>query len=518
MTCSRLVPPCLLAAAALLALVFGSGRPLAATPITNPIPAPIPTGSIAIRLETVATGLTAPGWGTSAPGDSQRLFVTDQSGILWAIDLATGAKTVFLDVTSRLIPLGVFGPGTFDERGFLGLAFHPGYATNGLLYTFTSEPVNGPADFSTMPPSTTALNQTVIAEWHVPNPGNPLSVVDVGSRRELLRIDKPQFNHNGGTLAFGPDGLLYISLGDGGGADDQDGQPFIGGPTVGHGPNGNGQNTGAALGKILRIDPQGSNSANGKYGDPGSNPFVGQPGLDEIYAYGLRNPYRFSFDSATGQMYIADVGQNSLEEIDLGALGANYGWRHKEGSFFFDPNGTGAGFVTNVDPGVPPGLIDPIAEYDHDEGVAIVGGFVYRGSAVPSLYGHYVFGDFARTFNADGRLFYLQGNQILEFQLRDRPALSLALLGFGQDAAGEIYVMANSTGVPFGATGVVLRIAPPPVGGLVDLPRGDAGGPLGSFFGGDAGWLLAAVLAAGLAAAGGGRWRAWRRTGSGRGR
>jgi glucose/arabinose dehydrogenase len=221
-----------------------------------------------ILLEPVATGLTAPNWGTVAPGDDDRLFVTDQNGTLWAIDLASGNKSIFLDVSSRLVPLGAFGPGTFDERGFLGVAFHPDYQSNGLLYTYTSEPVNGPADFSTMPPGTTANHQSLIIEWQVPNPSDPSSVVDPSSAREMIRIDEPQFNHDGGTLIFGQDGMLYISLGDGGNADDQG---------VGHG-DGNAQNPSNVLGSILRIDPLGSNSANGQYGIPADNPFVSVPG------------------------------------------------------------------------------------------------------------------------------------------------------------------------------------------------------------------------------------------------
>ncbi len=481
-----------------LLLFAGSGHASAA-PIPNPVPAPIPLGSIPISLEPVASGLTAPNWGTVAPGQPGRLYVDDQVGTIWAIDLATGTKTVFLDVSALLVPLGIFGPGSFDERGLLGFAFHPDYATNGFLYTYTSQAATKPPDYSTMPPSTSPDHQSVLTEWHVPNPTSPASVVDPGSARELLRVDEPQFNHNAGGLVFGPDGMLYISFGDGGGADDQDGEPFIGPPTIGHGPGGNGQDHNNPLGAILRIDPRGSNSANGQYGIPADNPFVGQPGfVQEMFAYGFRNPFRFSFDSATGQMYIGDVGQNQVEEVDVGVAGGNYGWRLKEGSFFFDPNGTSPGFVTTVDPGVPPGVIDPIAEYDHDEGIAVIGGFVYRGVRLPVLQGHYVFGDLARTFNKDGRLFLLEGGQVREFPL----ALNLFLLGFGQDAAGELYVMANETGTPSGSTGVVLRIAPPLVGGISELPD-DAGAalPLSTDPSGGSSSALYAALAGAAAAA-----------------
>ncbi len=443
----------------------------------------IKQGGKPIRLETVATGLTAPNWGTVAPGHPGRLFVTDQNGILWAIDLASGDKTVFLDVSARLVALGIRGPGTFDERGLLGVAFHPDYATNGLLYTYTSEPVNGPADFSTMPPGETANHQSVIIEWQVPDLADPASVVDPTSARELLRIDQPQFNHDGGAVNFGADGMLYISLGDGGGRDDEG---------VGHGTDGNGQDPSNVLGSILRIDPTGSNSANGQYGVPNDNPFVGQPGfVDETFAYGFRNPFRFSFDMERGDLYVGDVGQDDLEEVDVVVAGGNYGWNIKEGSFCFDPNGADPGFAFDQEPcpAEPPGLIDPIAEYNtaddlvnNKDGRAVVGGFVYRGSAIPALVGRYVFGDFSRFtesgVNNDGRLFFLnkknvvrrnriKTSKIVEFRLADRDRLGQTLLGFGQDAHGELYVMANDTGVPFGPrdnldvpTGVVLRIAP----------------------------------------------------------
>jgi glucose/arabinose dehydrogenase len=424
-------------------------------PLEDPIPEPIETGALRIQLETVATGMTAPNWGTGVPACgslSSRLVVTDQSGQLWAVDVETGEKSILLDVSDRLVSLGVGGPGTFDERGFLGVAFHPDFRTNGRLYTYTSEPVAGAADFSTMPAGTEANHQSVISEWQIPEPCDPASVVDPTSRRELLRIDEPQFNHDAGALTFGPDSMLYIALGDGGAADDQG---------VGHVPGGNGQAPDNILGSIIRIDPDGTDSANGQYGIPDDNPFAGTSGkLDEIFAFGFRNPFRISFDSRTGELYAADVGQNDIEEVHLVEAGGNYGWRYKEGSFCFDPNGSDPGFVFACQPGdVPDELIDPIAEYDHDEGIAIVGGFVYRGDEIPPLRGRYVFGDFFHPASGSGRLFYLQKNQeIREFQLASQDELGLSLLGFGQGADGELYVLANETGTPFGDTGVILRI------------------------------------------------------------
>jgi hypothetical protein len=179
---------------------------------------------------------------------------------------------------------------------------------------------------------------------------------------------------------------------------------------------------------------------------------------EEIYAWGFRNPFRMSFDTQSGELYVADVGQNDIEEVNVVNLGDNYGWKLKEGTFFFEGNGGSAGSVTDIDPGVPAGLIDPIAQYDHDEGVAVIGGFVYRGDATNVLAGRFLFGDFSRS--GEGRLFYLDDIEaIKEF---DVGALPFQILGFAQDADGEIYVLSSTAGgAPFGTTGVVHRIVPP---------------------------------------------------------
>lgn len=453
--------------------------------------APIRPGGMKIGLETVATGLTAPMKGVVAPGLPGYLFVPDQSGKFWAINLETGDKTVFLDVSARLVTLGVCGPNTFDERGLLGVAFHPNFDTNGLFFTYTSEPNAGLPTFpSTLPPGIAADHQNVVRKWHNPDPGNPAPPVihDFG---ELLRVAWPQFNHNGGDMAFGPDGMLYISMGDGGGADDRDEQLFIttlpgcpDAPIVGHGLDGNGQKLTAPLGKILRIDVNGSNSANGRYGIPADNPFVSVPGaIKEIYARGLRNPWRFSFDMATGALYVGDVGQNDLEEVNRIVKGGNYGWRIKEGTKFFNANGNDVGYACDPVqgpfpcPSSPGSFIDPIAQYDtHGEGHAIIGGHVYRGGRIPALHGRYVFADFTVTFEEvfpggpfiSGRLFYLEQKKtsedkllnIQEFKVAGVDQLELSMLGMGQDASGEVYVATNTTGIPFGTSGVVLRVAP----------------------------------------------------------
>jgi plastocyanin len=465
----------------------------------NPIPAPIAKDAsvrVALRdLVASGQGLVAPNWGTAAPGDRRHLFVTDTVGKLWAIQTKTGSKALVLDVSGLLVQdLGQEIPALpgYDERGLLGVAFHPQYKRNGLLYTFTSEPFDPaiPADFPLqgLSPGQRPNHRNVISEWRVADPRAAQPQVS-GTRRVLLRIDHPQLNHNGGALNFGRDGYLYISLGDGGNANDQD---KIGG----HNPiTGNGQDRSTVLGKILRIDPGRSGAPNGQYGIPRSNPFVAQASqggaagcadgvCDEIWAYGFRNPYRFSFDTGTHVLLVGDVGQNKIEEVDVVKKGANYGWRYKEGRLFFQPNGTdgsGTGFVSDRNClNVPTaGLIDPIAQYDHDEGLAIVGGFIYRGQGIRALRGHYVFGDYAKTFAApDGRLFHFKGtNQgrprsalraITELRLKGDAPVGLSIFGLAQDAQGELYVLGNTSGVPaprddrgrYLDTGVIRKLVP----------------------------------------------------------
>ncbi len=427
---------------------------VSSTPIDNPIVARIPKGDLTIELQTIVDGLASP-LGMAVPDDgSGRMFVYDQEGRVWVIT-AQGTKlpTPLLDVRNRLTPLGAY-----DERGLLGMATHTNFAANPFIYTYTSETTAGIADFTTqLEAGTTNNHQSVIAEWRIDAANT--NRVDPASRREVMRIDQPQSNHNGGTIRFGPDGLLYIALGDGGGADDEGN---------GHVAGGNAQFLENVYGKFLRINVDARTSANGQYGVPAGNPFVGAPGIDEIYAFGFRNPYTFSFDRVSGAAYVADVGQNRIEEIDVLARGGNFGWRIKEGSFFFDPNGAGPGYVTAtpVVP-VPPGLVDPIAEYDHDDGLAVVGGYVYRGTAVTNLGTRYVFGDWG-TFNTPaGRLFYLESDaSIKEFRigLDDRP-LGFWLKGFGEDANGELYAFVSRGLGPSGNTGRMLKIvsAPEPI-------------------------------------------------------
>jgi glucose/arabinose dehydrogenase/plastocyanin len=419
-------------------------------PITDPIPQKIAKGTIAIEVQTIVDGLASP-LGMAMPDDGTgRMFVYEQLGLIWVVRQGTKLATPLLDIRARLVLLG-----PYDERGLLGVAVHPNFAQQPLIYTYSSETNNGPADFpTTLPAGATNNHQSVITEWRIAT-GNS-NQVDVASRRELLRIDEPQSNHNGGAMHFGPDGFLYISLGDGGQADDEG---------DGHSAGGNGQDISNLLGDLIRIDVDGTNSVNGRYGVPADNPFVGVAGVDEIYAYGFRNPYRFSFDRMGGSIYLGDVGQNAVEEVDIVTKGGNFGWRVKEGSFFFDPNGASAGYVTDVPVvPVPPGLIDPIAQYDHDEGLAVVGGYVYRGSAITALQGRYVMADWGNFSVPSARLFYLDdANAVKEFRLGldDRP-LGLWVKGFGEDTNGELYVFASRVLGPAGNTGKMLKIIPAP--------------------------------------------------------
>ncbi len=445
------------------------------TPMGGPIPEPIEKGAIKVELELVADGLTSPVHLTHAGDGTNRLFVVDQPGQIRIIEDGVLLETPFLDVSDRLVELGFFGTfdeNDFDERGLLGVAFHPDYANpgkpgHGKIYTYTSEPADTDADFTVpLPDGLLFDHQSIITEWTVD--ADP-DIIDISTRREIVRIDQPQFNHDGGMLAFGPDNYLYISLGDGGAANDA---------APGHGDIGNGQNIGNVLGTILRIDPihpsdtsrprRDKISANRQYripaGPPGNrNPFVRgrghRQGVDEIYAFGFRNPWRFSFDTVTGELIVGDVGQNQIEEIDIVTKGGNYGWNLKEGSFKFDPN---TGDVSDDLNDLPDELIDPVAEYDHDEGITVIGGYVYRGSAIPELVGRYVFGDFSSGFFVpDGRLLYadLTTGLIEEFILGfDDHDLSLYVKAFGQDQDGELYLLAGANLGPFGSNGQVLKI------------------------------------------------------------
>lgn len=356
-----------------------------------------------ILLQPVLSGLTFTVYVTNSHDGTNRLFVIEKAGRIRVAQPGASTTTVFLDITSRVLSVD-------NERGLLGLAFHPQYSINGRFFVYYTRQPDG------------ALT---IAEYHVspadPNLGDVASEIVFTGNFPIPHSTNT--NHNGGTIEFGPDGYLYLGTGDGGSAND---------------PPGNGQNINALLGKILRIDVDHPNGAV-PYSSPPSNPFFGAtPGADEIYAYGMRNPYRYSFDRGTGQLYVADVGQGAREEIDIVTLGGNYGWRVMEG-MICNPNING-GVCTP-----PPGSILPIFDYTHSAGrCAITGGFVYRGARSAAATGGYIYADYCT-----GEIWQLLSG--VNTLLLDT---SLNITSFGEDEAGEIYVV--------GQSGVVNRITAPP--------------------------------------------------------
>ena len=439
-------------------------------------------GTIAIVLQPVATGLAAPDYAISPPGDTNRLFVVEQNGLLRIIQNGILQPGAALDISNRVQPpLVATNPN--DERGFLGLAFHPGFnnpASPGYhtLYTYNSEQIPPATTPTYIAPNAATNNyKNVVNEWKISTTND--NVVDLNSRREIISFGKNAANHNGGTIAFGPDGYLYLGLGDGGNANDAGASHIE--------PGGNAQNLSTPLGKMLRFDPLNpaltsgsadSVSANGQYRIPTTNPFQAPGQVPEIYAYGLRNPYRFSFDRGNGDLIQADVGQNTIEEIDRIILGGNYGWAIKEGDFLFNHTNTASGNAGTVgarSPGFPAGLIDPISGtlgtlvYDHGDGISITGGFVYHGAAIPELVGKYIFGDLAlktAPVRADGRLFYadLQTGLIKAFPLPQFGGSAvlpngLTVHGFGQDEDGELYALVTNTSAN-GNGGIVYKIFP----------------------------------------------------------
>jgi glucose/arabinose dehydrogenase len=467
--------------AAVLVVLALSSRALA-DPLVQ-----IPKGNITIGLQIIASGLAAPDYAISEPGDTSRLFVVEQNGLLRVIQNGSLLPTPALNIQSLVAP--PLNPASAnDERGFLGLAFSPGFndpASPGYrtLYTYNSEaaPMGGGLPTYITPNGATQTYVNAINEWKM-SAADP-NIVDPTSRREIISFGKNASNHNGGTIAFGPDGYMYLATGDGGNANDV-------GPS--HVPGGNAQNLGVALGKMLRINPTNPTlnpgsadpvSGNGQYRIPTTNPFQGPGQVPEIYAYGFRNPYRFSFDTATGNLIEADVGQNTIEEINKVVLGGNYGWAIKEGDYLFNMTtgpGGNAGTVGVRSPGSPAGLIDPISgplgtlEYSHRVnndpagdpiGISITGGFVYHGTKIPELIGKYIFGDLALVgtpTRVDGRLFYadLVTGEIKEFMSPDLTGpngtfpLQQTVHGFGQDANGELYALATNT--PANGTGGVV--------------------------------------------------------------
>ena len=418
------------------------------------------------NLELVAGNLVSPLSVVESPDNTKRLFIVDQAGKIYIVpNGGTMLSTPFIDLTSKMVALN---PG-YDERGLLSMAFHPSYATNGKFYVFYTAPPNagGPE------PGESWSSLTRISEFKVS--AADANLADVASERVVLEADHPQSNHNGGTIAFGPDGYLYISIGDGGQSDDN---------APGHiadwylaNVGGNAQNIWANLmGKVLRIDV----NSGTPYGIPADNPYAGSVyAKQEIYAFGFRNPYRFSFDMGGSHgLYLGDAGQALWEEVDLVTKGGNYGWNVKEGQICFSTDDN-----TQVRPSCPAvdtagnPLIDPVIvvknkAHPDGNGIAtvVVGGNVYRGSAIPQLEGRYVFGIFSQGNSgvADGKLYVssIGGSGLWSYEdlpLKDYPNnLGQYLKGFGQDLSGEIYVTVSGSAGLAGTTGKVYKLVAAP--------------------------------------------------------
>ena len=402
-----------------------------------------------VGLELVAEGFTSPIALASPRDGTGRLFIADQVGLIWVLS-AGGQRSEepFLDLRDRMIDLNL----SYDERGLLGLAVHPDFSDNGRFFVYYSAPLRSEA------PSgwdhTSHLSEFMVSE-------SDADQADPGSERIVLQVDQPQSNHNGGQIAFGPDGYLYVPLGDGGGANDT-------GP--GHPPQGNGQDRRTLLGSILRLDVDAARP----YGVPEDNPFAGEEGREEIYAYGFRNPFRISFDAGGEHgLFAGDVGQNLWEEVDIVSRGANYGWHIREGLHCFDPEQPDEppNQCTDTGPHGEP-LVDPIMEYGHSQGISVIGGYVYRGSALPQLEGHYIFGDWSTSFaNGNGKIFDgvppSQADGSWEYQpftiaTSDDGQVNDFVLSFGEDAEGELYVLTTGWPGPVRDRGKVYRLVPTP--------------------------------------------------------
>ena len=347
-----------------------------------------------VQWQRVVSGLVHPVYVTP-PGDgSGRLFIVEQAGIIRIFKNGSLLTMPFLDISSKVLSGG--------EQGLLSVAFHPQYSSNGRFFVnYTAIGVGAPY-------------KSVIAEYHVSTTN--LDVADT-SERVLLEVPDLYTNHNGGQNLFGPDGYLYIGLGDEGGAGD---------------PQNNGQNLGTLFGKVLRIDVNGALP----YAIPSDNPFLGTAGAcGEIWAYGLRNPWRFSFDRCDGRFFLADVGQATWEEVDIIQKGGNYGWNIMEGP---------ACYVSGCTPiGLP-----PVAYYNHTLGdCSITGGYVYRGTASPALTGWYLFGDFCT-----GRLWGLRETSPNNWTMTQAAQTGLGISSFGEDQNGEVYIVDYNGGALYRVT------------------------------------------------------------------
>ena len=362
-------------------------------------PLPVPAGWPQISLAVVAGGFVSPVHVTHAGDGSGRIFVVEQGGTIRILANREVLPVPFLDIASLNPPRLVAG----GERGLLSVAFPPGFAGKQHFYVYYTRASD---------------NAILVARYRV-STGDP-NVADPASEEEILVVPHPEFgNHNGGQLAFGPDNNLYIGTGDGGGGGDRD---------------NNAQNPLSRLGKLLRIDVE---SGAVPYGIPAGNPFLQSAGfLPEIWALGLRNPWRFSFDRGTGDLYIGDVGQNNFEEIDFqeagDLVGRNYGWNLMEGDSCYPPGTVGCNRT---------GLALPVFVYDHSLGCSVTGGHVYRGSAFPSLQGVYLFGDLCST-----RIWGIRKNGAAWDNALLADSTTLTITTFGEDESGNVYVVNYANG------------------------------------------------------------------------
>jgi len=420
-----------------------------------------PPAPVTPNLSLVAENLVAPLSVVEPPDDSKRLFIVDQVGKVYIVPIG-GAMlaTPFMDISSKLVALSP----PYDERGLLSLAFHPNFKTNGKFYVFYTAPPRpgGPQA------GVNWNNLTRISEFKVS--ASNANAADLASERIILEADHPQLNHNGGTVAFGPDGFLYIAIGDGGAADDN---------APGHVPDwyatnagGNAQNVVANLmGKVLRIDV----NSGSPYSIPTDNPYATHPtAKKEIYAFGFRNPYRFSFDKGGNHgLYLGDAGQGLFEEVDLVTKGGNFGWNVKEATICFstDDNKVPRASCPSVD-SAGNTLIDPIIQLKnkaHPDGtgrsLVVIGGNVYRGSALPQYQGRYIFGSYSASGTAaQGELFVANSAasglwSFEDLKPKDYPTnLGYYLKGFGEDQSGELYITVSGVAGVSGTTGKVFKL------------------------------------------------------------
>lgn len=390
---------------------------------------------IEIGMQLVEDGFNSPVYLASPPDETGRLFVVDRAGEINII----GEDGTFLNLQDKIVDLR----DDFDERGLLGLAFHPNFAENGRFFVYYSAPLREEAPDGW--DHTSRISEFRVSEENA-------NMADAESEKIIMQVDQPQFNHNAGQLLFGNDGYLYIALGDGGNADDV-------GP--GHTENiGNAQDLTKLLGSILRIDTD----SDDPYGIPEDNPFVDGEGRDEIFAYGFRNPFRMSFDTETERLFVGDVGQNLWEEVSIVEKGKNYGWNIMEGAHCFSTETPNMSPEDCRDTGYNgEELTSPILEYknanaENGTGLSVIGGYIYRGDKMPELQGKYIFGDWSSSFESGAGIIFIADETEEGWEMARIKDLDEFLLGFGEGSDNELYILTNESAGPTGSSGKVYKI------------------------------------------------------------